>query len=326
MSKALTKLDATVNKMVQNGTATKCMKREELIDFASRTATVIKSHLAFFSDLAAQADKMQQDVLSARKANTKNSFMNAWNEVYKGLTGVAKMRMEKNFCGAIVDTSAAMASLLDDVVANIDKLFADKSINLYNTKISHVAIYGMIDRAEEVACFDEMLIAAYLESKNSTEFKLTKGQSACLAEGSSKMAEICNMMINGKTGKTFAAAIQRYKSSGNDVNVVTADNQAAGQFAKLDTTVNEGDVEAGCKGLWIFKWIGDKIVDMLDNRARKQRILREQHKARVEFLQMELEGVDPNSEKYKKLVKAIKFYQDEINRLNQKLDEYYNED
>ena len=326
MSKALTKLDATVNQMVKNGTATKCMKREELIDFASRTATVIKSHLQFFSDLAGSAAKMQEGVLSARKANTKNAFMNAWNAVYGGLTGVAKMRMEKNFCGAIVDASAAMASLLDDVVINVDKLFADKSINLYNTKISHVAIYGMIDRAEAVACFDEMLIAAYLESKDAENFKLTKGQSACLAEGCSAMAETCNMMINGKVGKTFAAAIQRYKSSGNDVNVVTADNQAAGQFAKLDSTVTESDVSAGCKGLWIFRWIGDKIVDMLDNRARKQRILREQHKARVEFLQMELEGLDTNSERYKKLVKAIKFYQDEINRLNQKLDEYYSED
>jgi len=32
-------------------------------------------------------------------------------------------------------------------------------------------------------------------------------------------------------------------------------------------------------------------------------------------------GYDPQ-----KLVKAIKFYQDEINRLNQKLDEYYNDE
>lgn len=326
MSKALNTLDATVNKMVKDGIAAKTMKREEVIDFASRTSTIIKSHLQFFTDMASSADKMQQDVLSARKTGTKNAFMNAWNEVYKGLTGVAKMRMEKNFCGAVVDSSIAMSQLLDEVIINVDKLFADKSISLYNTKISHVAIYGMIERAETIACFDEMLIAAYLESKNPTEFKLTKGQSACLAEGASEMSEICNMMINGRLGKTFASAIARYKSSGNDTVVVTSDNQATGQFAKLDQLVNENDVQAGCKGLRIFKWIGDKIVDMLDNRARKQRLLREQHKARVEFLQMELSDLDPNDEKYKRIVKAIKVYQDEINRLNQKIDDYYDDE
>lgn len=325
MSKALNTLDATINKMIKSGVNAKTMKREELIDFASRTSSTIKSHLQFFTDMAAASDKMQQAVLADRKANTKNSFMNAWNEIYKNLTGVAKMRMERNFCGAIVDTSIAMSQLLDDVVINIDKFFADKSISLYNTKISHVAIYGMIERAETVACFDEMIIAAYLESKSS-EFKLTKGQLACLTEGATEMSDICNTMINGKIGKTFATAIARYKSSGNDTVVVTSDNQAAGQFAKLDNLVNEEDVTFGCKGLRIFRWIGDKIVDMLDNRARKQRLLREQHKARVEFLQMELNDLDPNDEKYKRIVKAIKVYQDEINRLNQKLDDYYDED
>ena len=65
---------------------------------------------------------------------------------------------------------------------------------------------------------------------------------------------------------------------------------------------------------------------MFDWVARLVRSLREQNKARVEFLQMELDGENPESPRYKKIVQVIKNYNDQIARMDQYLDKYYNED
>lgn len=326
MSRALDKLDASVASSVKDGSATKNMTREQLLDYTISCASAIKAHLQFFTDLADKSGKLQEKLLLKRKTSDKTVFMETWNKLLNNLTGIAKNRHETRFCGAIVESLQATASVLDEVTMNIDKLFVDKTFNLYNTKISHVAIYGVLDNATTLAAFTENLIAAFFAACPSGNFKLAPYQQKYLEEHTEAVGEICCKMINGKLGKTFAAGILRYKQSGNDTAVLTTDNQSAAKFAKLGGEVNESDIKSGVHGLHIFRVIGDFIVDFFDWRARKQRALREQHKARVEYLQMELEGEDPNSEKYKRIVKIIKNYNDLIARLNQKIDKYYNED
>lgn len=326
MSRALDKLDNEVTSSVKNGSATKNMTRDQLLDYAISCSAALKAHLQFFTDLGASSSKFKEKIDLARKNADKTKFIEIYNRLLTNLTGVAKARQESSFSGALIEAAQAAVAVLDEVTINIDKLFVDKTFNLYNTKISHVAIYGVMDNASTLAAFMEAYINAFFASCPSGNFKLAPYQASYLDDKVEAVGDICCRMINGKMGKTFAAAILRFKKSGNDTSVLTSDNQSAVKFAKIGTEVSESDIRSGCKGLHIFRVIGDFIVDFFDNRARKQRALREQHKARVEYLQMELEGEDPNSPRYKKIIKIIKNYNDMIDRLNQKLDKYYNEE
>lgn len=326
MSKALDKLEATVNESVKDGSATKNMTRDQLLDYALSCSAALKSHMQFFNDLGASASKLHDKLIESRNSAKNSYIVKIYNMLLANLTGVAKSRLEKSYWGAIIESAQATIMVLDEVSINIEKLFVDKTFNLYNTKISHVAIYGILDNASTLAAYMEALISAITADSKPDAFKVAPYQVKYLAERTEEVGEICCHMINGKLGKTFAAGIIRYKQSGNDVGVLTSDNQSGSKFAKLSSEVAESDIRSGCKGLRIFRIIGDFWTDFFDKKAQKMRALREQHKARVEFLQMELEGEDPNSERYKRIVKIIKNYQDLIDRLNQKLDKYYNED
>ena len=326
MSKALDKLEATVNQHVKDGSATKNMTRDQLLDYSISVASALKAHLQFFNDIADKASKYQDAVTTGRKNGDKSQFIKTWSALYSGLIGVARARQDAKFSGALIEAAQATVMVLDEVAINVDKLFVDKTFNLYNTKISHVAIYGVLDNATTLAAFTENFIAAFFASCPSGQFKIAPYQTKFLEDNVGDVAEICCKMINGKLGKTFTAGIIRYKKSGNDVGILTSDNQSSAKFAKLGNEVSEGDMSAGEKGRRIFRLICDWFADLADNKARKNRALREQHKARVEFLQMELEGEDPNSERYKRIVKIIKNYNDMIDRLNQKIEKYENED
>lgn len=326
MSNALNKLDTVVNNSIKDGTAAKNMTKDQLLDFVMNSVSMLKSHLQFFTDLGPNLPKLQSQLLSDRKNNGQGLCVQVWNKMEKSLTGVAKLRHESSYFGALIESIQATIGVLEEVSANVDKLFADKNFNLYNTKISHVAIYGVIDSATVLAQYAKCLTSAIMADRKPDLFPIHKYQKAYLNEKTEEVAEICCRMINGKLGKTFAAGVIKYKQSGDDVCLVTSDNQVASKFAKLGNGVGEADINRGCRGLRIFRWIGDLWTDLWDWVARLIRSIREQNKARVEFLQMELEGEDPDSPRYKKIVQVIKNYNDQIARLDQYLDKYYNED
>jgi hypothetical protein len=326
MSNALNKLDAKVAESVKAGTASKNMSRDQLLDYMSNSASMLRSQIQFFTDCGPILTKLQTDLMGARKAAAQSLLVQVWNKIDKGLTGAAKLRQESGYFGAVVESMQATVSILEEVSANVDKLFVDKNFNLYNTKISHVAIYGVIDSAEVLANYSKCLISAIMADRNPTAFGLVKYQKAFLMDKADDIAGICTRMINGKLGKTFTAGVLRYKQSGDDVCVLTTDNQSSAKFAKIGTGVNEEDVKRGCRGLYIFRWIGDRWTDLFDWIARLIRSLREQNKARVEYLQMELDGENQDSPRYKKIVQVIKNYNDQIARMDQYLEKYYNED
>jgi len=327
MSKALDKLDVAVAEDVKNGTASKNMSKEQFVDYATAIAAALNTHLQFFTDLGTATSKLQGDLVAGAKANNKNLTTVIWSKMNAGLTGIAKHRQESNYLGALVESMQASSAVIGEIVANVNDLFGDdKSFNLYNTKISHVAVYGIVDDARILSKFAEAFIAAIIADKKPDTFKVPAYQVKYLANHVDAVSGICCKMINGRLRKIFTQGVINYRKSGSDVALVTADNTSNTKFAKIGGQINESDISSGCRGLRIFRIIGDFITDFFDDQARQNRAMRDQHKARVEFLQMALEGEDPNSERYKRIVKIIKNYNDMIDRLNQKIDKYYNED
>jgi hypothetical protein len=324
MSRALDKLEATIKAEVAAGSAVKTMNRDQLIDEISNVMSGLTTNLSFFTGLGEECEKLHGWYVSERKNNSKLPSIAFMSKVYSHLTGKAKISMEKTFFGPMVDALASMGVMFTEITNNISKLFADKTFNLYNTKISHVAVLGMLEDARLVNRCCEAFIAVMCNDR-CKELPVAPYQKKLLDDSAEQLSDILNRTVDGRQSKTFAAAITRYKSSGNDVTVLSSDNNSAVQFAKLDGDVSESTIRSGCRGLAIFRWIGDLWSDYQDAKARKAAALREEHIARVKFLQMQLMGEDPNSAEYKRLAKIIANYEVLINRLNQKLDKYYNE-
>ena len=328
MSKALDKLDATVKSEVQSGSAVKNMTRDQIVDEISAVVQNIRANLAFFQGLSPeQSEKLQNYFLDEKKFSGKKLSIDFLSDLSKHLIGKAKLTQEKQFGGAIVDALSSFGTIFQEIMENVNDLFGDKTFNLYNTKVSHVAVLGMVESARYTCQVAESFVDQFIADRAPNSFqKPAAYRSKFLKGAAEKTAEILNNVVNGRKSKSFAAAVKKYKASGNDVTVLGADGASSVQFSKLEGDIDELTIKSGSKGLKIFRILGNWWTDIQDTRARKQAALREQHLARVQFLQMELAGEDPNSERYQRLVKIIKNYEQMIDRLNQKLDKYYNED
>ena len=324
MSRSLDTLNKAVTDVIKD-TAGKQFSKDALIEVIDDQIGFLRNAANFFNQLGLDAGNKLKEYLFENRSKSKALSFSLYNEINGVLCTAAQRANNERFLGAFHDTLLGLIVILDEINANIDLLFADKAIAVYNTKISQVAIFGMINNAKIASEFVTDYIALFMSDRNSGLYAPVPATIKKLRENASEFAAIINRVIGGKLSKSFVAAIKKYRNGGSDTNIVSSNNTSNAKFARLNTEVTEADMLAGAKGLKIFKIIGDFFVDRADTKIRKLRAEREVLSARAQLLQLELSGIDPQSPEYKRQVEIIKNYQKLIDRLNQKLDKLEND-
>ena len=315
--RAIDQLSQAVDNTVKTESG-KVMTKDNLVDLISNNISALRNVTQFFAGTAENNAKLK-GYIDGHLRDTQFKSIVVYNSMLGGLSGLAKKSMEGSFLGAISETASSMSLIMEEFSDNINKVFTDKQITIYNTKVSQAAAFGMIESASKFAVFASNYISLFMADKCPALPKpapyVTKEIDADLQVAIDTM----NRTINNRLAKNFVASIVKYRNGGADMNVVGQDNQSAVHFAKVNSEVTEADIKNASSGLKIFKIIGDWFVDRQDRKLRLLRVERDQITARCQLLQLELNGYDPESPEYKRQVKIIENYQKLIDRLNQEI-------
>lgn len=320
MSKSLDQLDQAVKSVIKDSTG-KAMTKDQLIEIIDDTIGFLNNANNFFVNLGDCGNKLKQYV-DQNVNRSELQSMAIYKQINTSLCTAAKKAMESAFLGAFVDTGKALTIILNQCNDNINQLFADKTITVYNTKISQVAILGMVQNARMFSQYVVDYIALFMSDRSENMFKPARYTLESLKTHTAEVIELINRTLGAKLSNSFVQAIKKYRSSGADVGLVNGASQSTVQFAKINTDVTDVDIKAGARGLAIFKWIGDFFTNISDTKRRKLIAERDMLDARAQLLQLDLNGVDPDSPEYKKLSTIIKNYQALIDRLNAKIAKY----
>ena len=322
MANPIDKLDAAISEQLKGGGSIGSMTKDQFLDYIDVVSGAVKNNLKFFTELGPSEKKMKE-YLKAKPGDQRKSIA-FYNAIYKEMQYAAKKAMDERFLGAFADTLASFAVILDEIAKNVDEIFQNKSINLFNSKVSHAAVIGMIVDAEMFGKFIDWYITLFMSEVVAGLPRLLPYQMKYLEEAVKVVPALINRIINGRSGSNFINNVLNYKNGGSDVLLVNGNNQSNAKFAKVAGGVTDADIEAGARGIGIFKKIGDWFVTIKDEKMRRLRSERDLMQARVQLLKLELDGVDPESPEYKKQLKIIENYTAIIARIDQKLDKYYN--
>lgn len=320
MSKAIDDLGKVVELTVKSSSGNTFTK-ENMVDLIDQNLGYLYNVSQFFTALGESGAQLQTWVTSNRRANNLKSML-YYNRIVNNLAGAAKSAMESRFLGGFADTTSALIIILEEISGNLDKFFADKVITVYNTKISQVAILGMIENVKVFTEFVNDFIAVLMAERNAALNKPERYVYDFMDGNVDVVTSLIGRVINTKLSKTFTTAILKYRNGGSDINVVNSENKSTVQFTKISTEVTENDIASGARGFAIFRWIGNLVSDIADKKNRKRVAQREQLQARARLLQLELTSTDQNSPEYQRLVKIIANYQKQIDRLNQDIAKY----
>lgn len=324
MSKALDNLGREVEFAAKTASGT-VIPKDKIVDLIDEDLGALYNVAQFFTAIADNSDKLQKWIVDS-KSNTSLTSIALYNKMSAALTLTARTANNTRFLGAMSDTVNALIIILEDISGNLNKLFVDKNITIYNTKISHVAVLGMIESGKMFADFVSAYIEVLMSDRSSALGKPEKYVFNRLNRYFEESCGLMNRVLNQRLSKTFTSALIKYRNGGSDSTVVNSANKSTVHFTKINSEVTEQDIQAGARGFKVFRWIGDWFVDRKDRKNRRRIALRDQLQARARLLQLELEGVEKDSPEYKRIVKIIENYQKQIDRLNQEIDKYENED
>lgn len=217
---------------------------------------------------------------------------------------------------------------MEELKKNIDDLVALDNINLYNCRLSHVAVLGILKESDlfctYVANMWEMIVTV---SSNPADYaKLPGYRIEFLLTNYNHFIEIMNNILL-KTGRFyFMSEIDQMKRK--DINIKLYSNEQT-----VDTVVDERSFNSsqtmhfafGNMLFGIFSLIGETWDDWRHNRYLKNEQLREWIEARNALHKLDLAQIDPDSPEYQKKQKTVEYWDNKITQLDIKINKYLEE-
>lgn len=225
-----------------------------------------------------------------------------------------------------INTAKAFNVVFNNILRAIDEVVKTREITIFNARISHAALFGIIRQADAFADYTLILFNGVLSdviSRNGvTEVDPpNKAEIAKLTAAEEFIITIVNnfSVIN----PTSLTNLVKYIAFTNDTLV---DDEK-----KPNVSIDDGNLSASQKHFiqygfgalsYIFRTLGQWRNVAKANQIKKSRDEQEWMKERLSLLQMDLSGMDPDSAQYRNTVKSIAKYTKMIEDTQAKIDKY----
>lgn len=238
-----------------------------------------------------------------------------------------------NAFSSYISVCLSYKKILEQFNRSLDKWFSTPKLTVYSTKLSHLVLFGLLDEVKLFCKFTTSLFG-FITYEVTTHNSIPELQEPkrykkmMIAEKYNEFASNCIRRLSDNP-YVFAEDMEKARND-IDVNIVDANGNPNTAFvnpvsisAPLQYAIGIGSKSFVMN---IFRWIGEQW--MMHKHLKYLRDMKDKEwaEAHVALLKLDLDGTDPNSEEYRKLVAIIDNYNEQIAELDQKIAAYEQED
>lgn len=257
--------------------------------------------------------------ITDKAADVSNFFCATCAEVSKAI------KDRKGGLDAFAVTAQNILTVLQMVERNVNVIFSEKFTTIYNTRLSQLAVFFMVDRAQIFANFSVYLYDGMLYDivVNEGEHELDQPRPyryQYIREYKDTVIEIMKAGSTSNGANALISEIDRLRKD-YDTPLINDNNQVPKDF--MPKSRGFGLIEGGVSILaMVFRYFGEWGVMLRNLKYQKMLQEREWLQNHTDLLKLQLNGADPNSEEYRKAVKIINTYNEMIKELDLKINSY----
>ena len=253
-----------------------------------------------------------------KKLNPK--VVDAYTDYVRALDVKNRQLENKRMLQSLIDANSSFIKALGMISNHIDEILDKQKITIADTRLSTVAVLGIIQQSTWVAKFSLYLYTYITKGCTHTSRTIPRYREAYLCEHSQDVAKAVNK-INQRDGwYTFLEEIRHLRENAQD-SVLGADRTFGVTANQLTPSILDY-LASALRCINIFRFAVEAWDDYClwrndCNKETKEWL--EKHNA---LLRMKLDGIDPSSPEYTELENVIKAYDQNIADLDQKISEF----
>jgi hypothetical protein len=328
MTNSLIEMDKEIEELASGRKALSSIKKQVLEEYILLTKEGSTQIAVVLNSLDDNNKKLLTKKIQDYKSDTNPvSIISLYKDVLNKLNRQAQ-KMEKDLIfSSIIQANTLAASLLDNIYKNIDNLFSNNVINIYNTKVSHTVILGLIHQSKILSTWSTYLYTGI--SSELAKIDNPKYRWFFISNNTDSITKYINDLCN-KTGAYHAMlSINQIKKANQDIQLLTESTNKSNTGMILSNKLSSDNlalVKRGIHSYNPFRLIGEGW-NLFKNWQVKNNI---QHKqwleAHTAMLKLELENKDKDSPEYIKLQNIIAAYEINIVKTDKVINEYYTAD
>lgn len=315
-------LEARLNEMVKSREAfSKHVDRAALKEYISTLIVESRSVAEALNEVASTS--MGSAIKKLMDASKGSVAIVTYNNYVKAL---AKQPNKKSATAeqsapfsSLVEAEKVRISILTELESQIDQLFSHNTINLFNGRLSHIVVIGLLAEAKMVSKFSKYMLSAVVSSVTGQR-DIPKYRYAWMSEYTDATAEAVAKSTDSKGGYNLDAIVKDLQTKAVDVTLIDDFNKVT--LDMVSSSKVSGDaktlIKRGVKKLGLFRWIGEIFVNRKQDKIEEQRREAEWMRAHVELLKMKLEDLSEDDPEYQRLVKIIARYEEMITQADKK--------
>lgn len=321
-------LGKTVFQYIKNSAKLRSLTKDDLEQIIDETVKTLEC-TSNISKNATNAEvikliKAYEGQLSDMKVKSKKIPLEIHKRFGRGAMGMIHDKGH-NFA-PIFAVNKKFITLLKEIKKNLDKLIVDDTITIFNTRLSHVALLGIIRQADFYGIYTSFLWAQVVSLNGNPKKNLPGYRVAMLIEKQTEFVELTNLICEKMGRYTFLNEMENMKKKNTNMLLYSKGDtfDAYVKEASYNKSVRSY-FKTGIAALNIFAWVGEMIDDFNHWRYLRNQNLKEWLESHNALLKLELAGKDENDPEYRRLENIINSYDDMISKYDRKINEYMDE-
>jgi len=297
--------------------------------------TILKQNIEMHKNNADALDVMETSEINEWKLkvtqalnDTPGKSRDVYDSYLKGLSSSASALERKRFLGSLKLVNKDIIPVLVEINKNMDKFMENDTVDLYETRMSQLAILGILRDSTRLATFTQYLYTYLIRVTNDTYGDIPRYREEYMLDNVDKVSKIVSNFIDRRGYYNFNQDMMKIKRQNADLilgaNGKFSFNQYIGSVRNFYTADILDCILSALSCLNLYDHVMNFIDDYKIERNNRNKETKEWLETHVAMLRMELAEKDRNSKEYAKLENIIKVYDAKITEYDEAINAFEN--
>jgi hypothetical protein len=306
------------------------LRKDDVITILEQNIEMHKANAETLAVMSAQ--EMNSWMLKVTQAlnDTPGKSRDVYDRYCKGLSSSASSLERKCFLSSLKVINADLIPVLNEILKNIDSFMENDKVELYETKMSQLAILGICRDSTRIATFTQYLYTYLIRVTSDTYDDIPRYREEYMLDNVDRVSKIVSNFCDHKGYYNFNKDMTKIRRQNADLilgaNGKFSFNQYLGSVRNFYTADILDSIMSALSCLNLYDHVMNFIDDYKLERNSRNKETKEWLETHVAVLRMELAEKDKSSKEYAKLENIIKAYDAKITEYDEAIQAFENGD